>query len=135
MHGFDDYLTKEQAAEVLNVKTSLLDVWRWNGKGPTYIRFGKVVRYSRAALQQFITANVYTSIQSQISTGSLTARPAFRRVGSSKETSDERKARLKAQRGLVARPADAIRPKDDFRSKRKNGKPAVTHALVTDVQD
>ena len=47
-------LTKEQAAEVLNVTTKLLDGWRWNGKGPEFVRIGRETRYTRAALQRYI---------------------------------------------------------------------------------
>jgi hypothetical protein len=54
-HGLDDHLTKQQAAEVLNVTVVRLDGWRWTGRGPDYITLeGREIRYSRAALQQYI---------------------------------------------------------------------------------
>lgn len=137
MRGFDDYLTTAQAAEVMNVTKTTLESWRWNGKGPAYVRLGKVVRYGRAAIQEFIEANVHTSIESQMRAGNLGARPAFREVGFLKETADQRKARLTAQRELVARIGRDMRLKDEPRSKRKPGMypvaSAVSKALKTEA--
>ncbi|MBB5057462.1 excisionase family DNA binding protein [Granulicella aggregans] len=121
MRGFDDYLTTAQAAEVMNVTKTTLESWRWSGKGPAYVRLGKVVRYGRAAIQEFIEANVYTSIESRMSAGNLGVRPAFREVGFTKETADQRKARLTGQRELVARIGRDIRLKGELSSKRKTG--------------
>ncbi len=50
-------LTKEQAAEILNVKTSVLDSWRWHGRGPEYIALPKAVRYDERVIREYIASN------------------------------------------------------------------------------
>lgn len=55
-----DILRTEQAAEVLNVKRSTLEMWRCRGIGPAYIKMPGskgAVRYHRSDLEQFIAQN------------------------------------------------------------------------------
>lgn len=47
-------LTTPQAAEFLGVKGQTLNNWRHLGKGPSFIRMGKIVRYDRDALEQYV---------------------------------------------------------------------------------
>jgi hypothetical protein len=89
MHSLDDLLTSEQASEVLNVRLGTLQSWRCTGRGPAYIRVGKVVRYSRKALSEYINAHTHIP--------AVTAM----RAGSQPETRDERLARLRSQRAFI----------------------------------
>lgn len=136
MHGFDDYLTKAQAAEVLNVKMSVLDSWRWNGRGPTYVRVGNAPRYSRTALRQFIAENTRVSIESEIRSKAFNDDvPALKSKPLPKETTEERRARLRAQRESADQIRRELQLKWDRRDKMKREKKAsCATKVVTDVQ-
>jgi len=54
-------LKTEEAAELLRVKPTTLEQWRWNGKGPRFIKLGRCVRYRRADLEAFMDGRAYTS--------------------------------------------------------------------------
>ena len=54
-------LTTKQAAEKLQVKETTLEQWRWNGKGPRFIKLGRCVRYREADLESFQNDRVFTS--------------------------------------------------------------------------
>ena len=48
-------LVKEAAAaEILGLSVCTLRGWRWSGKGPGYLKFGRAVRYDLETLQEFI---------------------------------------------------------------------------------
>jgi excisionase family DNA binding protein len=47
-------LTTRQAAQVLGLKPSTLEVWRCRGGGPTYCKFGRACRYRKEDLEKFI---------------------------------------------------------------------------------
>jgi predicted site-specific integrase-resolvase len=111
MHGLDDLLTTEQASEVLNVRSVTLANWRWNGRGPAYIRVGKVVRYSRKAISEYINAHTHIPVVEAM------------RAGSEPETRDDRLARLRSQRAFmdqIGRELDLARPQ---RAKRPHRQP------------
>ena len=42
------------AAEILGVSVRTLEDWRAKGKGPKYVRIGKMVRYEVGALESYI---------------------------------------------------------------------------------
>lgn len=54
-------LTTKQAAEFLQVKETTLEQWRWNGKGPRFIKLGRCVRYRRTDIETFVEGRTYTS--------------------------------------------------------------------------
>jgi len=56
-------LTTTEAAEHLGVKPGTLEVWRVQGKGPTYLKLGRSVRYRMADLDAYMAdaARVSTS--------------------------------------------------------------------------
>lgn len=56
-----DNLKTEEAAEILQVKPATLEQWRWNGKGPRFVKMGRAVRYRKADLDAFIEARVFGS--------------------------------------------------------------------------
>jgi excisionase family DNA binding protein len=49
--------TEREVAERLNCKVSTLRKWRLLGKGLTYRKIGRLVRYSEADLVAFLEAN------------------------------------------------------------------------------
>ncbi len=57
----DTLLTTRQAAELLNLKESTLEQWRWQGKGPQFVKLGRCVRYRRADLEAFTEGNIFRS--------------------------------------------------------------------------
>ncbi len=52
-----NFLTSEEAAKYLNVKPRLMDDWRWRKKGPKFVKVGNSVRYTRKALDTFVSGN------------------------------------------------------------------------------
>lgn len=54
-------LKTEEAATFLQVKPATLEQWRWNGKGPRFIKMGRSVRYRKADLDAFIGERIYGS--------------------------------------------------------------------------
>lgn len=54
-------MTTRQAAELLQLKETTLEQWRWCGKGPQFVKVGRCVRYRQADLDAFLDARVFTS--------------------------------------------------------------------------
>jgi predicted DNA-binding transcriptional regulator AlpA len=53
-----DILADDEAAEVLGgVKVQTLAVWRMQGRGPKFIRLGRLIRYRRRDLEAWLEAN------------------------------------------------------------------------------
>jgi hypothetical protein len=50
-----------EAAHLLGLSVRTLQKWRWNGKGPKYLRLNGAVRYERADLDSFIVSARRTS--------------------------------------------------------------------------
>lgn len=50
-------LTTEEVADELRVSVSALTKWRILGKGPAFVKIGSRVGYTRAAIDDFVTAN------------------------------------------------------------------------------
>lgn len=57
----DALLTPLEAAERLKVSVSFLAKARMSGLGPRFVRIGRVVRYTEAALRDFMAAQTRTS--------------------------------------------------------------------------
>jgi len=54
-------LTPKQAAELLCMSEMTLRKWRWEGKGPQFVKMGRKVVYRQNDLQEFIQSMVRTS--------------------------------------------------------------------------
>jgi len=54
-------LNTEEAAKILKVKVATLEQWRWNGKGPRFLKLGRAVRYRQEDLAAFMEGNTCTS--------------------------------------------------------------------------
>ncbi|NDB67509.1 MAG: DNA-binding protein [Methylocystaceae bacterium] len=52
----DILLTTEQAADLLRVKPATLKMWRINGAGPAFVKVGRLVRYRRATIENWLSA-------------------------------------------------------------------------------
>ena len=61
-----EFLTRQEAAEYLNIKKCTLEAWAWVGKGPVICKFGRSVRYRISDLEVFIEGS---KTQSRIDTG------------------------------------------------------------------
>ena len=48
---------EKEAAVILGCSVAALRKWRLLGKGPTYCRIGRLVRYGQADLEVFLDAN------------------------------------------------------------------------------
>lgn len=51
------YFRTEAAAKLLDVSTECLRKWRQQHRGPEFLKFGGVIRYSREKLEEFLAAN------------------------------------------------------------------------------
>ena len=49
------------AAAYLNIQPATLEQWRWNGKGPRYVKIGRAVRYRICDLDAFLDLNVFSN--------------------------------------------------------------------------
>lgn len=58
---YSNNLTTPEAARYLNFEVSTLEQWRWNGRGPRFVKIGRHVRYRLSDLDAFIEERVFTS--------------------------------------------------------------------------
>lgn len=61
-----DYLTTQEAADLLRLKKNTLEVWRVQGRGPVFLKLGSRVLYERAALEDYTAANRRKSTSASI---------------------------------------------------------------------
>ena len=50
-------LTETDAADRLGLKVATLRAWRHQGKGPTFVRLGRAIRYLASDIDEFLSAN------------------------------------------------------------------------------
>ncbi|NDF11810.1 MAG: DNA-binding protein [Proteobacteria bacterium] len=56
-----EYLTPTELAELWGISENTLRKWRWEGKGPRYVKLGERVVYRRNDIDAYASANIYTS--------------------------------------------------------------------------
>ena len=56
-------LTENKASEILNCTTAALHRWRREGRGPDFIKIGRLVRYRESDLMEFIDTNTRKIVQ------------------------------------------------------------------------
>ncbi len=56
-----ELLTPHQTAKLLGVSMKTLDRWRWEGKGPRFVKIGHGIRYRPHDLQSYIASRVFNS--------------------------------------------------------------------------
>lgn len=52
----DEWLSTDAAAELINSSPSTLARWRCDGTGPAYSKHGRIVRYHRDAIHQWMAS-------------------------------------------------------------------------------
>jgi hypothetical protein len=61
----DDLLTNEQAASLLGIKPTTLEIWRIKGKSPPFLKLGTAkqspVRYQRSAVVHWLRERSFAS--------------------------------------------------------------------------
>lgn len=56
----DDVLIDgRQLAEWLGLSPRTLEIWRWRGGGPAYVKIGKAVRYRKGTVRQWMASREY----------------------------------------------------------------------------
>lgn len=53
-------LRPAQVAKMLGVTTNTLAIWRHYGRGPSYLKIGRQVRYPRELVDQFTESSLHT---------------------------------------------------------------------------
>ena len=48
------YLDTKQVSELMGISTVTLERWRVDGAGPPYVKLGRLVKYRRADLDEFM---------------------------------------------------------------------------------
>lgn len=51
-------LSTDQAAELLGLSERTLENWRWQRKGPSYVKLGRSIRYRKTDVENWIKANI-----------------------------------------------------------------------------
>lgn len=54
-----ELLTTPEAAQLLKLKKNTLEIWRFQGTGPDYIKIGRTVRYPVDALKSYLAENTH----------------------------------------------------------------------------
>ena len=54
-------MTAEQVAAQIQISDKTLRKWRWEGKGPRYVKVGRKVAYRPADVEAFVQANLRAS--------------------------------------------------------------------------
>lgn len=57
----DDFLPSDDAAQMLGLSPRTLERFRLEGRGPSYFKFGRVVRYRRSTMLAWAEAQMRTS--------------------------------------------------------------------------
>lgn len=52
--GFQNILGNDEAAAFLGLSADTLPRWRWAGKGPTFVKIGRSVRYRLSDLETYL---------------------------------------------------------------------------------
>lgn len=50
----ENLLNKKQVAELLNISVKTLDLWVVQNKGPRHLKIGRLVRFTRSDVENFI---------------------------------------------------------------------------------
>jgi Helix-turn-helix domain len=64
-------LTEHEAADRLRLSVATLRNWRYLGKGPTFVRFGRAVRYLPSNVDDFILANTVLPSDARLEAAAL----------------------------------------------------------------
>jgi hypothetical protein len=57
----EDFIDTSKAAKILGIKKGTLEVWRHQGKGPKFYKFGRSVRYYKPGLCVYFSRSCRSS--------------------------------------------------------------------------
>jgi len=57
----EQFLNEKELAELLNIKSETLRNWRWDGRGPIFIKIGSNVRYRMSDIEEYINGRIRKS--------------------------------------------------------------------------
>ena len=55
------FLSTEELSQLWNVSTNTLRKWRWEGKGPRFVKLGQRVVYRHADIEAYAENNLFAS--------------------------------------------------------------------------
>ena len=55
------YLTETEVSDVINVPRRTLQAWRYQGRGPRYVKLGGAVRYRITDLEKYLAMSTRTT--------------------------------------------------------------------------
>lgn len=61
MNSSEKFLTQDEVAKMLGLASCTLRKWRWEGKGPKFIKLGSRVLYRESDIFAFVQENIRTS--------------------------------------------------------------------------
>lgn len=50
--------TPDEVADIFGLATQTLAIWRMNGNGPKYLKFGNRIRYPEEKILEYLNANI-----------------------------------------------------------------------------
>ena len=56
-----------ETAKFIGIQPGTLEIWRVQGKGPRFVKFGRAVRYSRGDVLTWVDAQVRHSTSEEVS--------------------------------------------------------------------
>jgi hypothetical protein len=68
--------TTPEAAADLSIEPGTLEQWRWNGRGPRFVKIGRSVRYRPADLELFLAERIFSST-TEAASDRVTKNPAI----------------------------------------------------------
>lgn len=57
----DKLLTSKEVSRLWEISPHTLRKWRWEGKGPQFVKLGHRVLYKESAIKEYIDNNSYSS--------------------------------------------------------------------------
>ncbi len=61
MMTLKQYLTPDQLAEMWGISANTLRKWRWEGKGPKFVKLGSRVVYRLVDVEAYADSNLFSS--------------------------------------------------------------------------
>ena len=58
---YPNLINEMKLSEILGVSSNTLRKWRWEGKGPQFIKLGSKVAYRQADVDKYIEGNLFSS--------------------------------------------------------------------------
>ncbi|NMZ47042.1 helix-turn-helix transcriptional regulator [Pseudomonas oryzihabitans] len=56
-----DYINNAQAADIIGIKPTTLEIWRIHGKGPAFRKFGRSIRYVKSEVVAWLDSQTFNS--------------------------------------------------------------------------